>query len=74
MARAQKEFKVETVSEGGLGTLLFGSSSLPTEALEEVMNTYGAMGYDVAFIVIEKKRFLLFWQRETAIITFSRTK
>ncbi|AYF43788.1 hypothetical protein BALOs_0778 [Halobacteriovorax sp. BALOs_7] len=39
-----KEYKVETISEGGL----------------------------VGFQVIEKKRFLLFWQRETVILSVGR--
>ena len=31
-------------------------------------------GWDVTFQVIEKRRLLLFWSREAAVITFSRTK
>ena len=38
------------------------------------MNRYGNGGWDVTFQVIEKRRLLLFWSREAAVITFSRTK
>lgn len=69
----RKEFKVEVVVEGLLGTLFLGASKLPIEKMEEVMNRYGAEGWDVAFMLIEKKRILLFWEREAAVITFSRS-
>ena len=69
----QKQFKVEVVTEGLLGSLFLGASKLPIEKMEEVMNDYGRRGWDVAFMLIEKKRMLLFWDREAAIITFSRT-
>lgn len=69
-----KEFKVEVVKEGALGTLFFGSSILPVKKMERVMNQYGSQGWDVCFQVIEKRRLLLFWARESAIITFSRDK
>ena len=67
-----KEFKIEVVTEGALGTLFFGASKLPIRKMQDVMNSYGAQGWDVAFMLIEKKRMLLFWEREAAIITFSR--
>jgi hypothetical protein len=38
------------------------------------MNKYGNDGWDVTFQVIEKRRLLLFWTREAAVITFSRSK
>jgi len=31
-----------------------------------------AEGWNMDFMVIEHKRFLLFWERESAILTFSR--
>ena len=68
-----KQFKVEVVTEGLLGSLFFGASKLPIEKMEEVMNNYGRQGWDVTFMLIEKKRLLLFWEREAAIITFARS-
>ena len=68
-----KQFKVEVVTEGLLGSLFLGASKLPVEKMEEVMNQYGRQGWDVTFMLIEKKRMLLFWEREAAIITFART-
>lgn len=65
-----KQYKVEIIEEGALGTIFLGSSKLPLEKMEKVMNKYGEDGWRVCFEVIEKKRFLLFWERESAIITF----
>ncbi len=69
-----KEYKIELVTEGGCGTLFLGASGLPLGKVESVMNKYGADGWDMIFMVIEMKRFLLFWQREAAIITFARER
>ena len=70
----KKEYKVEVIKEAALGTIFLGSSKLPVEKMEEVMNKYGNDGWDVTFQVIEKRRLLLFWTREAAVITFSRIK
>ena len=67
-----KEFKVEVIIEGGCGTLLLGSSGLPIQKLEAVLNRYGAEGWSMNFMVIEQKRYLLFWTREAIIVTFTR--
>ena len=66
----KKQYKVEIVKEGVLGTLFLGSSKLPIKKIEEVMNEYGKDGWDVSFQVIEKSRMWLFWEREALIITF----
>lgn len=68
-----REFRVEVVTEGAFGTLFFGASKLPIARMETVMNEYGAAGWEVTFMLVERKRFMLFWEREAAIITFSRT-
>ncbi len=68
----RREFRVEVIVEGALGTLLLGASKLPIEKMEAVLNRYGSAGWDLAFMLIEKKRFFLFWRREAAIITFVR--
>ena len=68
----RKTFKVEVVQEGALGTLLVGSSKIPQAKLEEVLNRYGTLGWDLEFMVIEKRRLLLFWTREAVIITMSK--
>ena len=70
----KKEFKVEIIKEGALGTILLGSSKLPLKKMESVMNQYGEQGWDVSFQLIERHRMLLFWSREAVIITFSRDK
>ena len=66
----KKQYKVEVVKEGVLGTLFLGSSKLQIKKIEEVMNEYGKDGWDVSFQVIEKSRMWLFWEREALIITF----
>jgi hypothetical protein len=66
------EYKVEIVTEGGCGTLLLGSSGLPIRKLEATLNEATAEGWQLVFQVIEKKRFWLFWTRETVILTLGR--
>ena len=66
---AFREYKVIHVMEGGLGTVLLGSSGLPLEKLEVTLNREAADGWQVVFQVIENRRFLLFWNRETVIVT-----
>ena len=68
----KKEFKVEIIKEGALGTIFLGSSKLPLIKMESVMNQYGEQGWDVSFQLIERHRMLFFWSREAVIITFSR--
>lgn len=66
------EYKVIAVSEGALGTLFFGASGMPLRRLEETLNEKAQEGWQLVFQVIEKKRFLLFWSRETVIVTLGR--
>ena len=66
------EYKIEVVAEGALGTLFLGASKLPVRKIEEVLNRYGADGWEMKFMVIEQHRYLLFWTREAAVITLSR--
>ena len=70
----KKEYKVEIIKEGALGTIILGSSKLPLKKMEDVMNKYGEGGWDVTFQLIEKHRMLFLWSREAVIITFSRNK
>jgi predicted Zn finger-like uncharacterized protein len=67
-----KEYKVITVEEGGCGTLLLGSSKIPQIKLENILNQYAAEGWQVVFQVVEQRRFLLFWTRESVILTLGR--
>jgi hypothetical protein len=67
-----KEYKIEIISEGGCGTILLGSSGLPIKRLEATLNEAAASGWQLVFQVIEKKRFWLFWTRETVIVTLAR--
>ncbi|MDT8405952.1 MAG: DUF4177 domain-containing protein [Methylococcales bacterium] len=69
---AYREYKVLTVVEGGLGTIFLGASGLPIKKLEAVLNREAADGWTLVFQVIEQKRFILFWKRETIIITLAR--
>ena len=34
---------------------------LPIKKMQEILNAYGADGWDVSFMLVEKKRMLLFW-------------
>ena len=67
-----KEYKVIHIVEGGLGTIFLGSSGVPIKKMETILNKEVSDGWQVVFQVVEKKRFLLFWQREAIIITLGR--
>ena len=67
-----KENKVIEVMEGGCGTLLVGSSKVPIKKMEAALNQAAAEGWQVVFQIIEAKRLLLFWTRESVIITLGR--
>ena len=69
---AYKEYKVDCVVEGGLGTIFLGASSIPIQKMENAINMAAAEGWSIVFQVVEKKRFLLFWKREAVVITFGR--
>ena len=66
------EYKVVAVSEGALGTLFLGASGMPLQRLQDMLNHEVQEGWQVVFQVLEKKRFLLFWTRETVIVTLGR--
>lgn len=66
------QYKVISVSEGALGTLFFGASKIPIRKLEDVLNDEARAGWQVAFQLLERKRFLLFWARETVVVTLGK--
>lgn len=66
------QYKVVQIHEGGLGTVFLGASGIPTKQMEIVLNEHASQGWQLVFQVIEKKRFLLFWERESLIITLGR--
>lgn len=68
----RKQYKVVAVTEGALGTIFLGSSMIPEKKVEDVLNQYGGEGWSLDFMIVEKRRMMLFWQRETVIITLSR--
>lgn len=67
-----RQYRVLVVVEGIMGTIFLGSSKLSAGKLEAAMNRLGREGWEFEFMSIESRRVLLFWQREAAIITFSR--
>ncbi len=69
---AFKEYKVISIVEGGLGTILLGASGIPTKKMETALNLEAAEGWNVVFQIVEQKRFMLFWKREAVIITLGR--
>ena len=40
----KKEYKVVTIKEGALSSLLFGANKMPIKKMEAVMNQYGQEG------------------------------
>ena len=66
------QYKVIEVSEGGCSTLIFGGAKLPLGKIEDTLNQYASEGWNVVFQVVEQKRLLLLWTRESIIITFGK--
>ncbi len=66
------EYKIEVLKEGALSSMLLGSSKLPIKKMEEVINAYGAEGWQVSVQLVETHRLFLLWTREAAVITFVR--
>lgn len=69
---SNKEYKVITVTESAIGTLFLGASKIPVDKLEEKLNYYATDGWRCVYQIIEKSRYLLFWEREKLIITLER--
>ncbi|WP_114418278.1 DUF4177 domain-containing protein [Marinospirillum perlucidum] len=67
-----QEYKVISVAEGGLGTVFLGASGIPIKRMEATLNHEAAEGWTLVFQIVEQKRFLLFWKRETVILTLGR--
>lgn len=69
---AYSEYRVEIVTESGCSTLLFGASAFPAERLEQYLTEQARDGWQLAFMVVERRRFLLFWAREAVVVTLGR--
>ena len=67
-----KEYKVIRVNENGCATILLGASTLSTDILEKRLNEEARQGWQVVYMVVEQARFLLFWTRESVIVTLGR--
>lgn len=67
-----KEYKVELIAEGALGTIFLGAAGLPIKRLETLLNREARSGWQLVFQVVEQKRFMLFWTRETILVTLGR--
>lgn len=66
------QYKVISIEESGLSTLFLGSAKLPLRKIERVLNQEAKQGWQVAFQIVESRRFLLFWTRESMIVTLGR--
>ncbi len=53
--------------------MLLGAAGIPVNKMEDELNRHAADGWQVVFMVIEQKRFMLFWTRETIIVTLGRS-
>jgi len=67
-----KQYKVIVVTEGAMGTLFVGKSSLPIAKMEQVLNQEANDGWQVVFQVVEQRRMAIFWKREAVVITLGR--
>ena len=65
-------YKLEVITEGRLGALLFGGSNLPTQKIERTLNDADASGCELAFMVVESVRNVIFWKRQRVVITLKK--
>lgn len=66
------QYKVIEVAESGLSVIFLGASSLPLQKVEMELNRMSSQGWSLAFQVMEKKRFLLFWNIDRMVLTFQK--
>ncbi len=67
------DYQVRSLPEGALGTILLGRSSIKPHKLNNILNEMSAKGYRNTFQVLERKRMLIFWTRESLLLTFVRS-
>jgi len=65
-------YTVDKYSEGAIGTILLGASSFNPSKLSAIINKRAGAGYRMVFQIKEQRRLLLFWKRESIIITFEK--
>ncbi len=69
---AYREYRVIRIEEPALSVILFGSGKLSLEKIEKTLNEEARNGWQVVFQVMEKRRLLLFWEREALLVTLGR--
>ena len=76
----------EAIAEGAIASGLGGYFGYPitpsssimehvvkrSKKLEDTLNEEAADGWQMVFMVLEQKRYMLFWTREAAIVTLGR--
>lgn len=67
-----KEYKVIRVSQTGVGILILGASAMPIKKVETILNQEALDGWSLAFQVVEVSRYMLFWKRQSVILTLGR--
>ena len=67
-----KVYKIIRIVESGCSTIFFGAGKIPLAKTEAILNHEVQDGWQVVFQVVEAQRFLLFWTRESLIITLGK--
>lgn len=67
------DYQVQLLSEGALGTIFLGRSSINRAKLANALNDMARRGYRNTFQVLERRRMLIFWSRESLLLTFERS-
>lgn len=69
---AYSEYKIVRVNDSGCSTFFFGGANIPEVKLQQVLNEEAKNGWTMVFQVTEKARFLLFFSRDSVLVTFAR--
>ncbi len=68
------EYKVVVYAENVFSSLILGSAKLNAETFSIFLNKYAKEGWEVVTMEKDKRRMLLFWQREAYIVILKRNK
>lgn len=66
------EYRVEVIQDRGIGALLFGVSSVSRRKINALLNRRAREGWMMDFMLVEQRRYWLFWEREAVLITLRR--
>ena len=72
--KPDQEYKVVRMTEGLMGKIFLGESSINPQKLEATLNQAGSSGYNLVFMYHEKVRKYIFFRVEAATMVFGKDR